>query len=92
MNSESITLQALNIAPVKSLGLCHPQTVHVSEEGIIEDRRFHVIDAAGRLMTQRQISRMVQVKAEYQLDPERLSLTFPDGSSQSKGSPSRRTR
>ena len=80
MNSESITLQALNIAPVKSLGLCHPQTVHVSEEGIIEDRRFHVIDAAGRLMTQRQISRMVQVKAEYQLDPERLSLTFPDGS------------
>ena len=80
MSSESLTLQSLNIAPVKSLGLCHPQTVHVAEEGIIEDRRFHVIDAAGRLMTQRQISKMVQIKAEYQLDPERLSLTFPDGS------------
>ena len=80
MSSESLTLQSLNIAPVKSLGLCHPQTVHVAEEGIIEDRRFHVIDAAGRLMTQRQISKMVQIKAEYQLDSERLSLTFPDGS------------
>ena len=80
MSSESLALQALNIAPVKSLGLSHPTTIHVSETGIVEDRRFHVIDAAGRLMTQRQIGRMVQVKAKYQLDPERLSLTFPDGS------------
>ena len=80
MSSESLTLQALNIAPVKSLGLSHPTTIHVSETGIVEDRRFHVIDSVGRLMTQRQISKMVQIKAEYQLDPERLSLTFPDGS------------
>ena len=80
MSSESLTLQALNIAPVKSLGLSHPTTIHVSETGIVEDRRFHVIDSVGRLMTQRQIGRMVQVKAKYQLDPERLSLTFPDGS------------
>ena len=80
MSDQSLTLQALNIAPVKSLGLCHPQTVHVGERGILEDRRFHVIDGLGRLMTQRQIAGMVQVKAEYPLDPERLSLLFPDGS------------
>ena len=80
MSSESLTLQALNIAPVKSLGLFHPTTVHVSETGVVEDRRFHVIDTAGRLMTQRQIAKMVQVKAEYNSNPERLSLIFPDGS------------
>ena len=51
MSNKSLTLQALNIAPVKSLGLCHPTTVHIGETGIVEDRRFHVIDAAGRLMT-----------------------------------------
>ena len=46
MSNKSLTLQALNIAPVKSLGLCHPTTVHIGETGIVEDRRFHVIDAA----------------------------------------------
>jgi uncharacterized protein YcbX len=80
MSKTGLTLRALNIAPVKSLGLCHPNSVHVGESGIIEDRRFHVVDAMGRLMTQRQIARMVQVKAEYRLDPEQLALTFPDGS------------
>lgn len=80
MNSETLTLKAMNIAPVKSLGLSHPTTVHVGGSGIVEDRRFHVIDDMGRLMTQRQIARMVQVKAQYQLSPETLVLTFPDGS------------
>ena len=80
MTSALLTLKAINIAPVKSLGLSHPTAVHVGKSGIVEDRRFHVIDERGRLMTQRQIARMVQVKADYRLDPETLSLTFPDGS------------
>ena len=80
MTSESLTLKAINIAPVKSLGLSHPTTVNIGGSGIVEDRRFHVIDDRGRLMTQRQIARMVQVKADYRLQPETLTLTFPDGS------------
>lgn len=80
MNTDALTLKAMNIAPVKSLGLSHPTTVHVGRSGIVEDRRFHVIDNMGRLMTQRQIARMVQVKARYSLSPETLILTFPDGS------------
>ena len=80
MTSESLNLKAINIAPVKSLGLSHPTTVNVGKSGIVEDRRFHVIDERGRLMTQRQIARMVQVKANYCLEPETLTLTFPDGS------------
>lgn len=80
MTSKSLNLKAINIAPVKSLGLSHPATVHVGECGIVEDRRFYVIDDRGRLMTQRQISRMVQVNASYRLEPETLSLSFPDGS------------
>lgn len=80
MTTQQLTLKALNIAPVKSLGLCHPTTVNVGKSGIVEDRRFHVIDDMGRMMTQRQIARMVQVKADYSLEPETLTLTFPDGS------------
>ena len=80
MTTQQLTLKVLNIAPVKSLGLSHPTTVQVGESGIVEDRRFYVIDDRGRLMTQRQIARMVQIKAHYCLEPETLTLTFPDGS------------
>lgn len=75
-----ITVSAIHIAPVKSLGLLHPNTVRVGTEGIVEDRRFYLIDAAERLVTQREVFSLVQVKAEYAAEPERLSLRFPDGS------------
>lgn len=72
-------IQSINIAPVKSLGLVHPQAVHIDSRGILEDRRFHLIDGDGRLLTQRQLGRLVQVRVDYQMEPERLALRFPDG-------------
>src|SRR5574341_1598788 len=48
-----ITVEAIHLAPVKSLGLVHPNTVHVERHGIVEDRRLYVIDQQGRLVTQR---------------------------------------
>lgn len=80
------TIDIINIAPVKSLGLVHPNLIHVGESGIEEDRRFHVVDGMGRLVTQRQISELVQVKVEYSIEPEHLILSFPDGS-RSEGIP-----
>ncbi len=74
-------IKSINIAPVKSLGLVHPQAVHIDSRGILEDRRFHLIDGDGRLLTQRQLGRLVQVRVDYQMEPERLALRFPDGSS-----------
>ena len=73
-------IKSISIAPVKSLGLVHPQAVHIDSRGILEDRRFHLIDGDGRLLTQRQLGRLVQVRVDYQMEPERLALRFPDGS------------
>jgi len=73
------TVQAINTAPVKSLGLSHPQSVHVGPAGILEDRRFCVVDEHGKMVTQREIGMLVQVRTEYRPDPERLALRFPDG-------------
>ncbi|MDA1188696.1 MAG: MOSC domain-containing protein [Chloroflexi bacterium] len=73
------TVQAINIAPVKSLGLLHPQTVSVGETGVIGDRRFCVEDELGKMLTQRQVGKMVQVRAQYHRKPESLRLVFPDG-------------
>lgn len=74
-----IAIQAINIALVKSLGLSHPQSVHVGPAGILEDRRFCVIDEHGKMVTQREIGKLVQVRTEYRPNPEWLALRFPDG-------------
>ena len=74
-----ITVAAIHVAPVKSTALVSPESVHVALAGIMEDRRFYVIDGRGRLVTQRQLGGLVQVKARYRTEPERLGLVFPDG-------------
>ena len=76
-----ITVEAIHLAPVKSLGLVHPHTVRVERHGIVADRRLYVMDQHGRLVTQRTHGPLVQVTPHYQSQPEWLSLRFPDGSS-----------
>lgn len=73
------TVAAIFTSPVKSLALNQPESVTVGFSGIVEDRRFHLVDAEGRLLTQRQQGRLVLVKAEYSADTEALTLRFPDG-------------
>ena len=74
-----ITVKTINIAPVKSLALVSPDRVTVDFHGITEDRRFYLVDDMGELLTQRELGRLVQVRAEYQANPELLRLHFPDG-------------
>ena len=74
-----VTIEAIHVAPVKSLAVPGQAQARVSEDGIVGDRRFFVIDAAGRLVTQRQIGALVQVQASYTQDSEMLTLRFPDG-------------
>ena len=74
-----ICVEAIHIAPVKSLGLVHPGTVHVKRRGIVEDRRLYLIDSQSRLVTQRQLGPLVQITAQYQPEPEWLKLYLPGG-------------
>ena len=74
-----ITVEAMHLAPVKSLGLVHPHSVHVDRRGIAEDRRLYLIDQQGQLVTQRTHGALVQVIPHYQGQPAWLSLRFPDG-------------
>ncbi|MBI3750952.1 MAG: MOSC domain-containing protein [Chloroflexi bacterium] len=69
----------LSIAAVRSLGLEHPESVELAEKGVLEDRRFYVIDEAGRLVDQLIAGQLVQVRAHTNPDATRLTLTFPDG-------------
>ncbi len=74
-----ITVQAIYTAPVKSLALQQPASVYVGPRGISGDRRFYLVDGDGKLLTQRESGKLVQIEAEYLEEPESLKLNFPDG-------------
>jgi uncharacterized protein YcbX len=68
----------ISIAPVKGLGLVHPDEVLVERiVGVSENRRFHLVDDAGRLANGKRFGPLVQVRPEI-ADGE-LALHFPDG-------------
>ena len=70
---------AINVAPVKSLGLVGAERVEIGWRGIAGDRRFMLLDGAGRVVTQRQVGALTRVRAEYSDDGRGLRMTFPDG-------------
>lgn len=69
----------ISIAPVKGLGLVHPDSVQLHESGVRENRRFHVVDADGRRFNQLRNGALVRIGVAYDADEERLALRFPDG-------------
>jgi uncharacterized protein YcbX len=71
----------LSVAPVKGLGLVHPDEVLLDRTGVRENRRFHVVDADGRRFNQIREGRLVRIRPEYDATRERLALRFPDGTS-----------
>jgi MOSC domain-containing protein len=72
-------LTRINVAPVKALGLVHPDEVMVDRTGVADNRRFHVVDASGRRYNQIRNGRLVQIRPEYDAAAGRLTLSFPDG-------------
>ena len=71
------TVARISIAPVKSLGLVHPDSVELTAYGVAGDRVFAVIDADGKLANGTKHGPMVRVRPAY--DGERLTLALPDG-------------
>jgi uncharacterized protein YcbX len=73
------TVSRINVAPVKALGLVHPDEVLLERTGVAENRRFHLVDEGGRRYNQLRNGRLVQVRPAYDAGAERLTLSFPDG-------------
>jgi uncharacterized protein YcbX len=69
----------LSIAPVRSLGLEHPESVEVGPTGVLEDRRFFLADESNRLVDRLVVGSLVQIAAHTDRDATVLRLTFPDG-------------
>src|SRR5262249_16780707 len=75
------TVSRISIAPVKGLALVHPDEVQLDRNGVLENRRFYIVDDAGRRYGLIRNGRLVQIRAAYDRERARLELTFPDGTS-----------
>lgn len=69
----------ISVAPVKGLALAAREEVHVGAAGVEENRRFHLVDDAGRLMNGKSLGGLVAVQASWDPDAGGLELRFPDG-------------
>lgn len=69
----------ISIAPVKSLGLVHPDEVLLEQGGVRGNRRFWLVDEDGRLFNAKRHGPLVRVRPDWDEETGRLSLAFPDG-------------
>ena len=69
----------LSIAPVRGLGLLHPDAIDLTEMGVVNDRRFYIVDGQGRLLDRLRVAGLCRVFARTDADASWLRLTFPDG-------------
>jgi MOSC domain-containing protein len=69
----------ISIAPVKALGLVHPDEVALGINGVVGDRRFWLRDASGRLFNAKREGRLMRIRPEWDESSRRLALAFPDG-------------
>ena len=69
----------ISIAPVKSLGLVHPESVDLRPEGVQGDRRFWLVDADGRLFNNKRNGPLMTIRPAWDEATRESSLSFPDG-------------
>lgn len=74
-----LTVARLSTSPVRSLALHHPERIQLDEHGVLEDRRYFLLDEAGGIFDATKLGRLLAIRAETHADPDRLTLHFPDG-------------
>jgi uncharacterized protein len=69
----------ISIAPIKGLGLRHPDAVELTSRGVAENRRLHLVDGAGRLVNGKTRIGLMKVFSTLDLAARTLVLRFPEG-------------
>ncbi len=69
----------LNVTAVKGTRLDERSEVDLSDNGVLDNRRFYLIDQHGLMFNGKKDGRLVQVDAVYDQQSEWLVLRFPGG-------------
>lgn len=77
------SVSLISTAPVKGFRLLHPPEVELTPHGVVENRRFFLVDGEGRRLRSSLTAWPVVVSGEYDPQREVLRMTFPDGTIES---------
>ena len=72
-------ISRINVTPVKSLRLQHPDAVELGPDGAEEDRRFLLVDDGLRLYNGKRDTTLVRASASWDAGSRALGLTLPCG-------------
>ena len=78
----SARVARINVTPVKSLRLHHPDEVELRPDGAVEDRRFLLVDDGRRLYNGKRDTSLVRSTAAWDPDERRLEVTLHVGRAQ----------
>jgi uncharacterized protein YcbX len=73
------TVSRISVTPVKGFALVHPEAVDLTERGVVENRRFFLVDGEGRRLRSSLTEWPCLVHGEYEPEEEILAMRFPDG-------------
>jgi uncharacterized protein YcbX len=73
------TVARLNVTPVKSTRLQHPDRVELTADGLAENRAFYLVDPMSALFTGADVGELQQILSGWDASTQTLTLTFPDG-------------
>jgi uncharacterized protein YcbX len=73
------TIARISVTPVKGFALLHPDDIQLTPVGVVEDRRFLLVDADGKRLRSSLTAWPIVVSAEYDAHGEILRVRFPDG-------------
>lgn len=71
----------LNVTPVKSTRLNHPEALRIEPHGPVGDRDFFFVDPSGERFPAKADAPMLRVTASYDDATDALTFRFPDGTS-----------
>jgi MOSC domain-containing protein len=75
----SAHVSRINVTPVKSLRLHHPEAVELERDGAREDRRFLLVDDGHRLYNGKRDTALVRATASWDPKTRVLGVTLPNG-------------
>ena len=75
----TVRVSRINVTPVKSLALHHPEEIALTRSGALDDRRFVLVDGAGRLYNGKRDGQLVRSRADWDAAAGTLAITLPGG-------------
>ena len=73
------TVARISVTPVRGFQFEHPAAVELTERGVVENRRFFLVDGEGNRLRSSLTAWPIEVEGRYDAVRERLWMRFPDG-------------